>query len=145
MHILRKWARLSWRDRLLVIEAVTLQGLVRLMTLSLPFRWLTPILGQQHDASEVPLPDGPVSEKARRCARQVRITAAHLPWESKCLVQALACKLMLRRRGIKSVLYLGVARDEEGTFVSHAWLRHGEVVLTGRQGMERYKVISTFC
>jgi len=54
--------------------------------------------------------------------------------------------VMLSRRGISATLYLGVARDENdpGAMAAHAWLRCGEVILTGAGGVERFSAISSF-
>jgi hypothetical protein len=58
-------------------------------------------------------------------------------------VQAIAAKLMLKRRGIPSTLHLGVAK-EDNRFMAHAWLRSGSIILTGGAGRERFTIISTF-
>ena len=47
-----------------------------------------------------------------------------------CLEKALAGKWMLRRRGISSTMYVGMARDGE-KFVAHAWLVGEGQTLTG--------------
>jgi hypothetical protein len=51
---------------------------------------------------------------------------------------------MLQRRGITSTLYLGVDHGEEKWLDAHAWLRCGEVIVTGGAGAERFRIISTF-
>jgi hypothetical protein len=48
---------------------------------------------------------------------------------------------MLRRRGIRSTLYLGVARDP---ITAHAWLRVGALNVTGGQDVARYAVVASF-
>ena len=35
------------------------------------------------------------------------------PWESKCLVRAMTAKKMMKKRGYKTTLYLGVGKDEK--------------------------------
>ena len=54
--------------------------------------------------------------------------------------------MMLRRRGLPSTLYLGVARDgEAGSGArAHAWLRSGHVVVTGGAGREQFTVVASF-
>jgi hypothetical protein len=74
----------------------------------------------------------------------VATASRHLPWNCTCLVQAMAGKAMLKRRGVPSTLYLGVAKDGETRLQAHAWLRCGARILTGWQEMERFKVIGTF-
>ena len=44
---------------------------------------------------------------------------------------------MLQRRQIESTLYLGTAKDENGQFIAHAWLRSGPFYISGKEGMER--------
>ena len=47
--------------------------------------------------------------------------ARHTWWRSMCLEQALAGRWMLRRRGIPSTMYVGMAK-RGGNFIAHAWL-----------------------
>ena len=66
----------------------------------------------------------------------------HTPWESKCLVRALTAQKLLRRKKISSTLYLG-CKEENGKMVAHAWLRCGELFVTGGNG-EGYAVVSRY-
>jgi hypothetical protein len=68
----------------------------------------------------------------------------YTPWNSNCLVQTIAAKLILQRRGVSSTLYLGVAPDTHEALQAHAWLRSGSIILTGAPGHRRYTVIATF-
>jgi Transglutaminase-like superfamily len=140
---LRKFFRQSRRDRLLLIEATVWLGLARLTIGVLPFRWLAPYLGQQQ--RESPTTDVPDAREHVRCiSRAVLTMSRHAPWQSSCLAQAIAAKMMLQHRGICSTLYLGVAKDGDEGLVAHAWLRSGATVLTGEPGWERFTVVSTF-
>lgn len=65
-----------------------------------------------------------------RVAYVIPRVAAYLPWRSDCLVQALAARRWLKRKGIPSTLRIGVKR-ESGNFSSHAWLVHGDRIVTG--------------
>lgn len=57
--------------------------------------------------------------------------AAYFPRSALCLAQALTARAMLRRRGIGSVLHVGVARSEAAPFEAHAWLEAAGVEVTG--------------
>jgi Transglutaminase-like superfamily len=117
-------------------------GLVRLAILLIPFRRIAPYLGQQQH--ETPATDTPhLYPTLQDVVRAVAMMSRHTPWESTCLVQAIAGKLMLQQRSISSTLYLGVAKEAEG-LAAHAWLRSGSSILTGRAGRQRFTVISTF-
>ena len=57
--------------------------------------------------------------------------AARLPWRSDCLPQAMAAQRWLADEGIASTLTIGIDRRDGLPFSAHAWLRHGEKVVTG--------------
>ena len=79
-----------------------------------------------------------------RVAGGIHRTYLRLPWHSTCLVQAIAAMLMLQRRGLDSTLYLGVAREGDVDLAAHAWLRSGDVLVTGVDEQQQYKTISSF-
>lgn len=91
---------------------------------------------------------GPAPAAALRRTARVRwavvAARARLPWRSSCLCAALAAARMLRRRNLPATLYLGVAREEGEALRAHAWLRSGELIVTGEPGMEDFAVIAGF-
>lgn len=141
-----KLLRLSWTDKGLLLEALVWLGLARAAILVLPFRWLARHLGQY--MHESPHADAESDPRTRpqlvRVSWAVREMSRYTPWQSACLAQAIAAKIMLRRRGIVSTLYLGLAKDDPGTLLAHAWLRSGSMILTGGPGSQRYTVVATF-
>jgi hypothetical protein len=113
-------------------------GIARAAVVALPFRMIAPRLGiaraESPATTVVPTGSGAV-------ARAVAAAAHRPPWRSRCLEQAIAAQAMLRRRGIESTLYLGVAKDP---VVAHAWLRVGPVNVTGGEDVERFAVVASF-
>lgn len=81
--------------------------------------------------------------QAARIARIVGKVCDKTPWESKCLVRALTAQKLLYRRRLPSTLYLGCGM-EEGKMVAHAWLRFGEMYVTGGDG-SGYTTVARFC
>ena len=79
-----------------------------------------------------------VSDKVARVAHRV-------PWESKCLVQAMVAQRLLKGYGLRSTLYLGVGRDNEndGKMIAHAWVRCGPYHVCGGNG-EGYGIVASF-
>ncbi len=134
---------LSWADRLLLFEAALCLGVARLAILLLPFRWLAPRFGARmaESAAEEPGIGGGL---AGRLAWAVRVSSRYAPWQTRCLVRAVAAKLMLKRRGLPSTLYLGLAKDGDGELTAHAWLRCGGSTLTGGRVGREYQVIAKF-
>jgi hypothetical protein len=139
-----RWCRRqSWGDRLVLIEALAWLGIARFAVGALPFHWIASYLGHRQRESPA-MADPGQQERVRRIGRAVVTMSRHTPWESQCLVQAIAAKMMLRRRGVPSTLYLGVTKDDATGLSAHAWVRSGDVVLTGAAGRERFTVIATF-
>ena len=142
---LSKLRELSWTDRRLLLEAFSWLGLVRILVALLPFARIASMFRLKQGEDLAPL-DEALEEKAARVGRAVRVAARRLPWDSTCLTQAVAGAVLLRRRGIPSTFYLGVAKDvtaSEG-LSAHAWLRCGDAILTGASGHERFAVVSAF-
>lgn len=131
------------QEKALYIEAWLVQGVMRLATLTLPLRWLAPRFGrlQAESRRDLPAEDLPV---VHQVSQAIRRAARVSPWKSKCLQQALAAGWMLRRRGLPTTLYLGVAREGTDGLSAHAWLRCGEVVLVGGEERDRFQIVATF-
>lgn len=83
-------------------------------------------------------------EVAERVSWAVNVAGRHAPWKSTCLIEAVAAKLALRRRGIPSTLYLGAGRDENQKICYHAWVRIGENIVAGGPINKSYVVVATF-
>jgi hypothetical protein len=140
--LLNKFWQRNKLERRLFVEAYCFLAISRMMILTVPFRRIAPWLGRTmaespHDASQQLV-------LAQKISWAVQTAGRHTPWESKCLAQAIAAKMMLRRRQIPGTLYLGLAKDEQGELSAHAWLRCGDLILTGGQNLEGYTTIATF-
>ncbi|MBD0318779.1 MAG: lasso peptide biosynthesis B2 protein [Gemmatimonadetes bacterium] len=142
MTALRAFARLGGAERRLFAEAVLCLAAARLTVLSIPFRHLSRRLGAHGRESSTAALDPATARALREVMWSLQVTTRRLPWRCACLEQGVAGKMMLRRRGIASTLYLGVARGDGPT--AHAWLRSGPYVITGDAGRERYTVVATY-
>ncbi|MDD5711439.1 MAG: lasso peptide biosynthesis B2 protein [Smithellaceae bacterium] len=140
-----KWRRRTGEERLFLIEAVLLLGMARLMTLILPFKYIACSLGRRMAESD-PRINTPQLRDAGLVGQAVVSASRYTLWRSVCLPQAIAAHWMLRRRGIPSTLYLGVAKDDANSrkIIAHAWVRCGNVILTGAEGHGRFTVVATF-
>ncbi len=72
----------------------------------------------------------------------VATAAQHTPWESNCLAQAIAAKVMLRHRQVGSTLHLGL-RTGGKSLTAHAWLTRNRSVLVGGHDISTYAVVWT--
>ncbi len=143
MSRLKKLLRLPLADKVLLLEALVLLALARAAVLLLPFRWVARLLGKQEAQTAVLEAAGRTAD-VRRVAVMVRRASKNVPWTSKCLDQALAAKVMLARRRISTTVYFGVNHDRQGRLAAHAWLRSGNLYVTGGAIRGRYTIINTF-
>lgn len=120
-----------------------LLGLARFALSLVPFRRIAAGLGSP--MSESPARDTDAHRAAvAQIGWAVRAVSHHLPGTRQCLVQALAAKWILQRRGIPSTMYLGTTKAATGQLTAHAWVRSGTQVLTGAQGRHAFTVVATF-
>ena len=130
-------------DWLTAGEAFFFLGLARLIIIGLPFRWWSRILGQSglEMASEVMVDQAILA----RVQWALKVGSRYAWWVCNCLTRALAGKALLRRRGLRSTLYLGVTRTNTANGLeAHAWLRCGSLVVTGGDEAESFQVLATF-
>jgi len=133
----RKFGELPWKEQLLFSEAYFLHLTTGLILKVIPFRWIARVFSSRQ--SSVGSPQSEVVELIKTAlGRASRVS----PWKNKCLVSSLAGRCMLRRRKIESQISLGMAKDNEGRPIAHAWLRSGEVELVTRNG--DYTLLYTF-
>lgn len=127
------------------LEALLCLAWAKLLIHTVPFRRLAPRLGQTQ--TETP-PAIAAAERARavHVSWAVQAVARHVPLRFICLPQAIAAKWMLRRRGIATTLYLGVAPDraKHEAITAHAWLRAGDKIVTGESEAARHRVLAFF-
>jgi len=140
---LRQWWSLPASERWLLLEAVCWLAWAWLAIRLVPLRRLAPRLGQPQAESPHSLTPEAV-QQAQLIARLVSIAGHRLPWTCTCLVQALAGMQMLRRRGQSCTLYLGVAKNQTQQLSAHAWLRSGEVFVTGGREHHDFVIVGSF-
>lgn len=119
-----------------------LLALVRFALLTMPFRYIATGLGDHMAKS--PEEDPGKKEYIGRISWAIEVLSSRTPWESKCLVQAITAKILLRRQLLPNTLYLGVAKDGSDKMVAHAWTRTGGRIVTGGNRLEAYTVVATF-
>lgn len=137
-----KYVQLPFKEKLLLIEATFFLFFIKMMIMLFPLRWYKSILGVQNMRSEF-LPDSAALRIILIVSRAIVRSRKIIPWENQCLTEAITAKILLRNRGVKSTLFLGVNR-ENNNMTAHAWLCCNNVFITGKRGMEKFTVVSTF-
>jgi hypothetical protein len=140
---LKRYARISGARRRLLWEALAALAIAQVAMAFLPFRRIAAWLG-------TPGAESPATATAEdiRTAQEVgwavSVLARRVPWDGRCLAQALAATGMLRRRGLEGTVSFGVRRGESARFDAHAWLRLGSCMVTGGPGHQRFQTFTTF-
>jgi len=138
------------RRRALLVEALMWLAAARLALLVFPFRRVARKLGE----ATAPHADGAAADVggqedavlARDIGWAVGRMAAHVPFRAVCLQQAIAARMMLRRRGIGSALHFGVAKGEPPAkaLEAHAWLDAAGTPVTGYPVAPRFVELACF-
>jgi hypothetical protein len=125
----------------LAVEAMFWLTLSKILILCVPFKKIAALLGEHmfetSHVKDIPYAVAQVQQGIDRASRR-------LLWRAKCFDKAIAAKIMLRRRRIASTLYLGVKKGDEKSLMAHAWLRCGDVILTGGKEKDGFVVVSYF-
>jgi hypothetical protein len=127
---------------LLLLEATFWLAVAAFTIAVLPFRHVGHLAERPIHGPEPP------QQKRAPMVRRIRwavIASAHrVPWRAVCFQQGLAAQLMLRRRGVPSILYYGAAPDNQNGLSAHVWVRDGDVNVIGGEIASRFTMLATF-
>jgi len=139
MRRLRKFLSLTPSDRVLLINALLLLGAIRLGLKLLPFQRLRRLLERMAQ------PTGTLQEEELASVDKVAwavMVASHYIPGARCLAQALATQVLLKRRGYPTQLRIGFIRGMGGQMSAHAWVESdGRVAIGGTGSMAHYIVL----
>lgn len=149
-RLLRRFGQIGNRRRALLVEAVAWLLLARLALIVIPFPRLARYLG-----TFMPPADARAAQARWECLPAqaplaeeigwaVTRSARYVPFKAVCLPQAIAARVMLKRRGVESVLHFGAAKGREKPLDAHAWLDAAGVEVTGYPVAEGFAEIACF-
>lgn len=140
---LRTFISIKWCDKKILLEALFLTAVSRMVILSIPFKKYSKHIGTYNEETPFEI-DINGYRTIKRVGWAVGTVSQYTPWESKCLVQAMTAQRMLKSRKLCSTLYLGVNKDESNNIKAHAWLRCGQLYVTGGYNKNEFKVVAKF-
>ena len=135
------FVKLPFSIKLLAFEVTLELTLACIQLKSHEFKDLAKKLGESE--SECPKVDSPPTQETRYLKGLIRRIADLLPWRCVCFPQAIAGQRILNKKDIPSTLYLGLLK-EGGEMKAHAWLRTGQYIVTGDNGISKYTIINSF-
>jgi hypothetical protein len=151
--IARRWRNFrqtGWRRRGLIAEAACWLLVSRLALIFVPFPKLAKRIGDFVPPADprVAAAGAPVGPDAAALARDVSwaVTrgAIYVPFRAVCLPQAMAARIMLKRRGVASAMHFGAARGKDKPLDAHAWLDAAGVKVTGYPVANQFAEIACF-
>jgi hypothetical protein len=149
-RLLLRFRQVDNRRRALLAEAVAYLLAARLALIFVPFPRLARRLGTfvppaEARASQVQTEAAPDQARlAEDIGWAVTRAARYVPFKAVCLPQAMAARVMLKRRGVKSVMHFGAAKGTEKPLDAHAWLDAAGVEVTGYPVAENFAEIACF-
>jgi hypothetical protein len=147
---LKSARQVGWRRRALLAEAAFWLLSARLALVLAPFPIIARRLGafvppSDPRVAQVAAPTTPdEADLARLVSWAVTRGAAHVPFKAVCLPQAMAARIMLKRRGVASAMHFGAAKGEEKPIDAHAWLDAAGVKVTGYPVGAQFAEIACF-
>jgi hypothetical protein len=147
---LRRLAELDSGRRALLVEAALWLLLARLALAFVSFPLLARRLGAFVSPTDTRVAQGRSGTRqehvlvAREIGWAMTRAARHVPYRAVCLPQAMAARIMLRRRGVPSVVHFGAAKGMGQRLDTHAWLDAAGVEVTGFPVAESFAEIACF-
>ena len=149
-RLLLRFRQVDNRRRELLVEAAACLLVARLALIFIPFQRLA-----RHIGTFVPPTDPRAAQVQTKTAEDqaqlaeeigwaVMRAARYVPFKAVCLPQAMAARVMLKRRGVNSVMHFGAAKGTDKPLDAHAWLGAAGVEVTGYPVAENFAEIACF-
>ena len=127
-------------------EALVVSAIVRIVikffAASVRLHWMGKPVDLQHQMSD---PNADQLTTLRAVKLALTRCDRYVPWNTECYTQALTARIMLRRRQIPMLLYVGFKKQEDGPLQGHAWTSCGSYILTGyRADLSSYSINGCF-
>lgn len=135
--------RLKIKDIPIFLEAGLFLFFFKLALLFIRFKYIARFLGVRGQESGS-MPEEKKTAVIKRVSRAIIVVSSHAPWRTKCFAQALAARAMLKLRKIRSTIYFGLRRDDDGKLHAHSWLKSGQHLVIGGKNCGSFSVIAFF-
>lgn len=137
-----RFLRLSGSNKFVLGEALATLAAASAAIGILPFSRTVQLMHVRRQARE------PGPDEQRRIVAQCRWAVTRwsdrVPWRTVCFQKGLALHLMLRRRGIPSILHYGVAQNGADGLKAHVWVGVGDSIVLGGEEVQRFTRVASF-
>lgn len=129
---LSQLARLSWRERGWLLQAVLLLPAIAIALRIAPARIIRALGDRPRGWRRVPID----RRRAERIAHMVAAAAQYGPYRATCLPQSIVLLWLLARDGMSGELRYGVRKDR--TIAAHCWIELGGEPLIDSPAVHRH-------
>lgn len=130
--------------KMLFAEAMFTSARVKATLKFFPFKKVLAWMGTASVESE--FSENPDTLQTRQQIKNILLLCnKYAFWPTECYTLSLTGKILLRRRKIRSTLYIGFLKDGNGKYKGHAWLRANDTYISGLNESSGFKVHSVFC
>lgn len=133
-----RFTKLSLKNQLLLIEAsiytIWAWFMIRIFSFKRYLNWL----------KNPPEQQTPNEKEVLSVYRTLRKIHKYAFWPTTCYTEAISARLILKRKNIKSKIFLGMTKKDDGELLAHAWTKVGDKIITGGGNLESYKVLYIF-
>jgi hypothetical protein len=139
MRRIKKFLRLSYEDKLLIVEAAVMLSAVTVGLFFLPFNYFVKQIYRFEKKSN----NIAHLKKIRsdRVAWAVKSVGRYVPY-ARCLSQALTVKILLLNRDCPVQLRIGVTKSIENRIMAHAWIEsRGRIIIGDLKELSRYHIL----
>ena len=111
-----------------LVVSATVRIVIKFFAASVRLRWMGRPVDLQHQISD---PNTEQLTSARAVKLAISRCNRYVPWNTECYTQALTARIMLRRRQIPMLLFVGFKKEEGQPLQGHAWTSCGAYIMTG--------------
>jgi len=138
-----RFIRLTGVERSLFIQGCLISFKHLVITTLFPMRWYTNKLGLKGKETSFSINENDLV-LVRRIEKAMRRVQKYFPIKVKCFPAALTAKTLLKKNNIQSTIYLGVKKSSNDKMIAHAWLRCGNIIVTGKEEMNNFTPLIYF-
>ena len=132
---------LSGANKLVLAESLVTLALVSLAIRLLPFRL---VVKAARGGAASPAATADERTSVIRCRWAVEKWSDRVPWRTVCFQKGLTLHMMLRRRGIASILHYGVMQNRERGLTAHVWVSESDRIIMGGETAADYQELACF-
>ncbi|AJI57854.1 transglutaminase-like superfamily protein [Francisella philomiragia] len=149
--ILRKpyiFLKMPLRYKVLFIILYPISGIGRFASLHLNLKKVFGYLGYMYGNTQLSIPATEAQVlQAYQISKIAQIVSKYVPWESKCLIEAIMVKTLLKYYKIPYIIHIGVKKTDQSDkpLLAHAWVKVKDNIVVGGdgQGCRSYSINCT--